>query len=108
MRALNTQPEAGPIQFWANALGQPVMAPPSPKGFPDDAATWIAPDAVKARLDWATLQANRFGPKSDPEKIARDVLGKLLTDETATALQRAESRQQALALLLMSPEFQRR
>jgi uncharacterized protein (DUF1800 family) len=108
MRALNAQPEPGPIQFWANALGQPVMAPPSPKGFSDDAASWIAPDAVKARLDWATLQANRFGPKSDPEKLAKDVLGRLLTDETSTALQRAESRQQALALLLMSPEFQRR
>ncbi len=102
MRGLGVQPDAGQVQNWANALGQPVMAPPSPKGFPDDAATWIAPDAVKARLDWATLQAGRFGPRSDPRSSAKDVLGQLLTDETATALARAESRQQALALLLMS------
>lgn len=108
MRGLGVQPDAGQVQNWANALGQPVMAPPSPKGFSDDAATWIAPDAVKARLDWATLQAGRFGPRSDPSRLAKDVLGQLLTDETATALARAESRQQALALLLMAPEFQRR
>jgi uncharacterized protein (DUF1800 family) len=108
MRALGAQPEPGPIQYWANALGQPVMAPPSPKGFPDDAASWISPDAIKARLDWATAQAGRFGPRSDPPALARNILGRLLTDETESAIARAESRQQAMALLLMSPEFQRR
>jgi uncharacterized protein (DUF1800 family) len=35
-------------------------------------------------------------------------LGARLTERTETAVRRAESRQEALALLLMSPEFQRR
>jgi uncharacterized protein (DUF1800 family) len=35
-------------------------------------------------------------------------LGPLATSDTRTAIGRAESRQQALTLLFMSPEFQRR
>ena len=40
--------------------------------------------------------------------LAADVLGARLRDPTLSALRRAESRKEALALLIMSPEFQRR
>jgi len=36
------------------------------------------------------------------------VAGQAASSETRQTVERAESRQQALALLLMSPEFQRR
>jgi uncharacterized protein (DUF1800 family) len=91
-----------------NNLGQPVLAPPSPKGFADDAATWLAPDAIKTRLDWVSAFSSRFGDRLDPVAIANDVLGGRITDETLTTVRRAETRPQAIALLLMSPEFQRR
>lgn len=89
-------------------LGQPVLAPPSPKGFPDDAASWLSGEGIKSRLDWAQGFARRFGPRLEPLALAGDVVGASLTDETSTTIRRAETRAQALALLLMSPEFQRR
>jgi uncharacterized protein (DUF1800 family) len=45
---------------------------------------------------------------TDPEAVTDDALGPLASAETRQTLAHAESRQQALALLLMSPEFQRR
>ena len=44
----------------------------------------------------------------DPEEVADAALGPLATPETRQTLSRAESRPQALALLLMAPEFLRR
>ena len=43
-----------------------------------------------------------------PRVLSDDILGPLLSPETKQAVARAESKPQALALLLMSPEFQRR
>ena len=44
----------------------------------------------------------------DPKALAADSLGARLSPETAKAIARAESRPEGFALLLMSPEFQRR
>jgi uncharacterized protein (DUF1800 family) len=44
----------------------------------------------------------------DPAALAASCLGAYARPGTVTALQRASSGSQALALLLMSPEFQRR
>jgi uncharacterized protein (DUF1800 family) len=44
----------------------------------------------------------------DPQAVAASCLGSYARTETLTALSRAASGQQALALLVMSPEFQRR
>lgn len=107
-RALNWVPPTSNITAWSRALGQPPMSPPSPKGWPDEAAPWLAPDAIKQRLDWANLIGARMGAKVDAVAVAESALGALLTDETRTAIRRAESRSQALTLFLMSPEFQRR
>lgn len=107
-RATGNPPPPQAIMGVIGTLGEPILQPQSPKGYPDDAPSWAAPDAIKARLDWANQLAARVGPKLDPPGLAQDVLGGLLSDETKTAIKRAESRPQALALLLMSPEFQRR
>jgi uncharacterized protein (DUF1800 family) len=87
--------------------GQPVFAPPSPKGWPEEATAWAAPDAFKTRLDMAENAARRVATLR-PLELAEDVLGARLTDETRTAIRRAETSYQGLALMLMSPEFQRR
>jgi uncharacterized protein (DUF1800 family) len=87
-------------------LGEPLWRPPSPKGFPDDEASWI--DGVGRRLDVANNVAERIAGKVDPEDIVETVLGACVSDEVRQAIGRAESRQQALALLFMSSEFQRR
>jgi len=89
-----------------NMLGEPLWRPPAPKGFPDESAAWL--DGLAQRLDIANEIARRVGGMTDPETVADDALGPLASVETRETLGRAESRQQALALLLMSPEFQRR
>lgn len=87
-------------------LGQPLFRPPSPKGFPDRTEDWLAPDAIKTRADFAIELAAGF--TGDARELARATLGAGLTDETQTAIRRAETPRQGLAILLMAPEFQRR
>jgi len=89
-----------------NLLGEPLWRPASPKGFSDESADWL--DGMTQRLDIANEIARRIGGMTDPETVANDALGPLASTETRQTIGRAESRQQALALLLMSPEFQRR
>ena len=89
-----------------NLLGEPLWRPPAPKGFPDENAAWL--DGLTQRLDIANEIARRIGGMADPDAVADDALGPLASTETRQTIARAESRQQALALLLMSPEFQRR
>jgi uncharacterized protein (DUF1800 family) len=89
-----------------NLLGEPLWRPAAPKGFSDDDAAWI--DGLAQRLDVANELARRIGGMTDPQDVLEIALGPLATDETRTAVRRAESRPQALTLLFMAPEFQRR
>jgi len=89
-------------------MGEKPFSAPSPKGWPEDAEVWCAPDAVIKRMAWAqSLAAQSLGGR-DPNHLARDALGARLTPLVATAISRAETREEGLAILLMSPEFQRR
>jgi uncharacterized protein (DUF1800 family) len=87
-------------------LGEPLWRPPSPKGFPDDEASWI--DGMGRRLDVANNFAERIAGRTDPQEVIETVLGSQVSPEVKQAVGRAESRQQALVLLFMSAEFQRR
>ncbi len=102
-KAFERQPDAG-----AGLLGQRVHAAPSPAGWPDAAAEWLGPDAVWKRVEWATRVADRVGTQIDARALAASSLGPLLTASTARQIERAADGAQALALLLLSPEFQRR
>jgi len=108
-RAVGTAPRN--VNQLANAitqLGQRPFGAPSPKGWPDDAATWAAPDAVVKRLAWAEDFAEANAGRAAPMQVARACLGARLSDPVRAAIVSAESRQEALAVLLMSPEFLRR
>jgi uncharacterized protein (DUF1800 family) len=89
-----------------NLLGQALWRPPAPKGYADDQSAWL--DGMALRLDIATRFANRVGEALDPQALVDEALGPLASKETRQTIARAESRTQAFALLLMSPEFQRR
>jgi uncharacterized protein (DUF1800 family) len=91
-----------------NLLGQPLWSPAGPNGFPDSNAAWAAPEGMKLRLDIAAQVASRIGENVDPRDLLELVAADAASTETRRTVERAESRQQALALLLMSPEFQRR
>jgi len=100
--------QADPARFTAGQalLGEPLWRPSSPKGYPDDEASWI--DGMGRRLDVANNFAEREAGKVDPQDVIETVLGSSVSAEVKQAVGRAESRQQALALLFMSAEFQRR
>jgi uncharacterized protein (DUF1800 family) len=100
--------QADPARFTDGQalLGEPLWRPPSPKGFPDDEASWI--DGMGRRLDVANNFAERLSGRVDPQDVIETVLGSSVSSEVKQAVGRAESRQQALVLLFMSAEFQRR
>ena len=91
-----------------NAMGQRAFSPPSPKGWPEDTASWAAPDAIVKRMAWAQAFAAAASADREPSGLATEALGARLSAPTATAIARSETRAEGLALLLMSPEFQRR
>ncbi|HEY7665250.1 MAG TPA: DUF1800 family protein [Xanthobacteraceae bacterium] len=107
LRALGvTHAEIGPVMQAHNLLGEPLWRPSAPKGFADDSAPWL--DGLAQRLDIANQFARRMGADADPRAVFEETLGPLASNETRQAIARAESRPQALALLFMAPEFQRR
>jgi uncharacterized protein (DUF1800 family) len=90
-----------------NMLGEPLWRPPAPKGFSDDSAAWLG--GLAERLDIANQIGRRAGAHvRQPHEMVEAALGPLASAQTGEAVQRAASRPQALALLLMAPEFQRR
>ncbi len=108
-RAIGGQP--GAIEHIApplNAMGMRAFSAPSPKGWSDEAMTWAAPDAIIKRMDWAEGFSAIVAADLDPSPIAAGALGARLSEPVRKAVARAESRQEALSVLLMSPEFQRR
>jgi uncharacterized protein (DUF1800 family) len=91
-----------------NLLGQPLWSPSGPNGFPDTNAAWAAPEGIKLRLDISAQISSRLADSIDPRDLLELVAADAASSETRRTVERAETRQQALALLLMSPEFQRR
>jgi uncharacterized protein (DUF1800 family) len=91
-----------------NQLGQPIWRPGSPAGFDDLSASWAAPDALMRRVELAQRFAAQAGGQVDARELAPKLLPGQVTPATTTALAQAESGATALALLLVSPEFQRR
>jgi len=85
-----------------------VLAAPSPAGWSDHADDWLGPDAVWKRVEWSTRTADRVGRLVDARALAVRSLGPLLDAATRQQIERAADGPQALALLLMAPEFQRR
>jgi uncharacterized protein (DUF1800 family) len=87
-------------------LGEPLWRPPAPRGFPDDNAAWL--DGLALRLDSANAFAQRVNLDLDPNALVDTALGPLASDATRLTVARAATKSDALALLLMAPEFQRR
>jgi uncharacterized protein (DUF1800 family) len=105
-RALGVAAEPRRLLEAHNYLGERLWRPPAPKGFADEEAPWI--DGLAQRLDIANRIAERIVPNVEPASFAEAALGPLISGETREAIARAENRQQAMTLVLMSPEFQRR
>jgi uncharacterized protein (DUF1800 family) len=109
LRALDVTPrDPQEVIRTFDLLGQRQFTPGSPAGWPDTAKGWDGSDALMHRVLWASRVAERFEHGQEPADLADASLGAYVRPETTAALRRASSPSQALALLLMSPEFQRR
>ena len=108
MRAGNIPLDQGPFLNALNVLGTPLWRATGPNGYPVDSSSWLAPENIAMRADLSVQLAHEVQSLVEPESFAATILGKRISAETRQALQRAASREQAFALLFMSPEFQRR
>jgi uncharacterized protein (DUF1800 family) len=92
-------------------MGQFPMAAPSPKGWSDQSGDWSGPDAVLSRIAFARQLAERLPadiPAAQVVQVADAALAPRLTAATRSAIAASANAADALALLLASPEFQRR
>ena len=89
-------------------MGMPLWQPAGPNGFSDVSDSWASPEGMKARLDIAWAMGQRMRGAAEPLAALKTALGETASPDTVETIERAELREQALALLFMAPEFQRR
>ena len=90
-------------------MGQPWQRPNGPDGWPEQDAAWITPQGVSARLRWAMSAPGLLQPDlPDPRRFVDQALGGFATRTVRFAAASAESRAEAIGLVLASPAFQRR
>jgi uncharacterized protein (DUF1800 family) len=87
-------------------MGEQLWGVPQPEGFSDLQADWV--DTLAQRLDVAEIVASRVEAVVDPLELVEATLGPLASSDTRRAVARADSRQQAITIALMAPEFHRR
>ncbi len=107
LRATGKVPEPGVILNGLGALGQPLWQPPGPNGWSDSVESWASPEGMDSRLDLAA-QWGRQNGGLNPKDLLAALFGSAASRDTVQAVSRAESRPQGLAILFVSPEFQRR
>jgi uncharacterized protein (DUF1800 family) len=109
LRALNVSPaQPEEVIRTFDLLGQRQYTPGSPAGWPDTSKSWDGSDALMHRVLWASRVGAKYESGVEPTALAAASLGSYARPETLTAVRRAATSGQAVALLLMSPEFQRR
>ncbi len=89
-------------------MGQPWRRPFGPDGFEEADSYWLTPQGMAARLQWALgVPAEVLEDLPDPRQFAETTLGPQMPGAVKFAAEAAESRREGIALVLMSPAFQR-
>jgi uncharacterized protein (DUF1800 family) len=90
-------------------MGQAWQQPAGPDGWPEDDGAWITPQGIAARLDWAVNAPAQLRPDlPDPRNFVHDALGPNPPADVVFAASAAETRADAIGLVLCAPAFQRR
>jgi uncharacterized protein (DUF1800 family) len=90
-------------------MGQTWQKPGGPDGWPEEDVAWITPQGVSARLRWAmSVPQELRSDLPDPRQFVVDALGTQATKAVRLVAASAESRAEAIGLVLASPSFQRR
>ena len=110
-RLLSINPSNIPFENIAQSLALFQQLPfqaPSPAGWADEAADWLSPQSVLNRVEWCHAVAQKTGSSQRPLTLAQTVFGEVAGAETLRWIDNAPSANEGLALLLASPEWQRR
>jgi uncharacterized protein (DUF1800 family) len=104
---------AMPLVQAVNQLGMPLYMCQPPTGYADKAEAWVNTGTLLNRMNFAlTLATNRAwagdGERTSPQQVAAEILAADVSPQTKGTVAKATADRQALALLLGSPEFQRR
>jgi len=93
----------------ARAMGQFWQRPNGPDGWPEADAAWITPQGLSARLRWAMAVPRRLlADLPDPRSFVDTALGAAAPEPVRFAARAAETRAEAVGLVLSAPAFQRR
>jgi len=102
------KPKAAP--FTVNALAglrQDYWDATSPAGWPETAGEWLSPQGLAGRLQLIP-RILRLSPVETPDALRDRALGSAVAERTARIITAASNRGEAMALVLASPEFNRR
>jgi uncharacterized protein (DUF1800 family) len=103
--------DARPLVRAVQELGMPLYQCQPPTGYKDTADAWVNTGALINRMNIALALASdnlagvRLEAHPQPESF---LIGTPISDATRTTIARASTPQQAIALTIGSPEFQRR
>ncbi len=93
----------------ARRMGQQFMQPSGPDGFSEDAAHWLTPQFMAARIRWAMSMPERLKSRlPDPRSFVNTTLGGLASEDIYFVASAAQNRAEGVGLVLASPAFQRR
>ncbi len=90
------------------AMGQPLFRPNGPDGWAEAPEAWITPATLAARLRWVGGLVDEVLQDTDPRKFLDATLGDVASEFLTFAVAGSESRPEGAALVLVSPEFNRR
>jgi uncharacterized protein (DUF1800 family) len=119
-RAVDAQPTTvRPLVAALRELGMPLYLCQPPTGYGDRADAWVNTGALLNRMNVAVALtgSGRMGGirparartvDVTPERLMRDVFAGQLAEATTATVAKADTPAQAVALLLGSPDFQRR
>ncbi|AOF90077.1 hypothetical protein BSY16_1398 [Sinorhizobium sp. RAC02] len=89
-------------------LGQPIWSPPSPAGWAEELSAWVTASQLTERIAWSRRLVARFGRDANPRGFLEATLSDAARADTIETVSRAPNREVAMALVLASPEFNRR
>jgi uncharacterized protein (DUF1800 family) len=109
---------ARPLVRALRDLGMPLYFCQPPAGYEETADTWVSPGALVARMNFAldlaggrlpgiSLPGAKRGSGSDATAMLDESLAGELSETTRATVAKAATPDQALALVIGSPEFQR-
>lgn len=91
------------------AMGQQWLRPGGPDGWPEEAAAWVTPQGLAARIQWGMAAPSAVVRSlPDPRNFVEVALGRVADDKVVFAANAAETRREGVGLVLASPAFQRR